>query len=169
MLSLKKIKKHNYCLTIDSSIQVRGLLCRIFFRFLTWIKKGNYILLNINTYVWRSIKNNSINYTSRNKKIETLDEKCLTITLAQEPLIEETNKAYILHESINNLPIGCKSILELYAFDGHTYNSAANHLGISINTVKTQIKKAYKILRHDLKNDYLFLILLLKNSLSHLF
>ena len=89
--------------------------------------------------------------------------------MAQEPLIEETNKAFILHESINNLPIGCKSILELYAFDGHKYKSAANHLGISMNTVKTQIKKAYKILRHDLKNDYLFLILLLKNSLSHLF
>lgn len=126
-------------------------------------RKDNTILININAYVWRAIKNNSIKYVTRTKKIESLDENCLSIPLPDEPLIEETNRTSILQQSINNLPLGCKSVFELCALDGHKYNSAAEHLGISVNTVKTQMKKAYKILRHDLKNYYLLILLFLEN------
>jgi RNA polymerase sigma-70 factor (ECF subfamily) len=83
--------------------------------------------------------------------------------LPDEPLIEETNRTSILQQSINNLPLGCKNVFELCALDGYKYSSAADHLGISVNTVKTQMKKAYKILRHDLKNYYLLILLFLEN------
>ncbi len=152
-----------YCLLSYSYVSqweiAEDIVQDVFVKVLT--KKDNTVLLNINAYVWRAIKNNSLKHISRTKKIESLDENCLTIPLEEEPLIQETNRTSILQESINKLPLGCKSVFELCALDGHKYNSAANHLGISVNTVKTQMKKAYKILRHDLKNYYLLLFLLL--------
>jgi RNA polymerase sigma-70 factor (ECF subfamily) len=154
-----------YCLLSYSYVSqwdiAEDIVQDVFVKLLT--KKDITILLNINAYVWKAIKNNSIKYISRTKKIESLDETCLSIPLPEEPLIEETNKATILQESINNLPPGCKSVFELCAMDGHKYNSAADHLGISVNTVKTQMKKAYKILRHDLKNYYLLIFPFLEN------
>lgn len=158
-------KKHYrvYCLLSYSYVAkweiAEDIVQDVFVKVLT--KKDNAILLNMNAYVWRAIKNNSIRYITRTRKVETLDENCLSIPLPDEPLIIETNRTSILQESINNLPPGCKSVFELCALDGNKYNSAADHLGISVNTVKTQMKKAYKILRHDLKNYYLLIIFLL--------
>jgi len=154
-----------YCLLSYSYVSqwdiAEDIVQDVFVKVLT--NKDNTIFLNISAYVWKAIKNNSIKYISRTKKIESLDENYLSIPLADEPLIEETNRATILQESINNLPIGCKSVFELCALDGHKYSSAADHLGISVNTVKTQMKKAYKILRHDLKNYYLLIFPFLEN------
>ncbi|MDO6603957.1 sigma-70 family RNA polymerase sigma factor [Arenibacter palladensis] len=165
---IEQIFKKNYrvyCLLSYSYVSqwsvAEDIVQDVFVNLLT--KKDNTILLNINAYVWRAIKNNSIKYVSRTKKNEPLDENCLSIPLSEEPIIEHANRASIIHESINKLPHGCKSVFELCALDGHKYNSAADQLGISVNTVKTQMKKAYKILRHDLKNYYLFILLLLEN------
>ncbi|MEG3655840.1 sigma-70 family RNA polymerase sigma factor [Arenibacter palladensis] len=154
-----------YCLLSYSYVAqwdiAEDIVQDVFVRLLS--KQDNVILLNINAYVWRAIKNNSLKFISRNRKNETLDENCLSIPLPEEPLIEESNRALILQESINNLPPGCKSVFELCALDGHKYYSAADHLGISVNTVKTQMKKAYKIIRHDLKNYYLIVLFFLEN------
>lgn len=166
--NIEQLFKKNYrfyCLLSYSYVSqwhiAEDIVQDVFVKLLT--KKDNTILLNINAYVCRAIKNNSIKYISRTKKNESLDAACLSIPLPEEPLIEENNSPTILQESINNLPLGCKSVFELCALDGHKYNSAAEHLGISVNTVKTQMKKAYKILRRDLKNFYLIILLFLEN------
>ena len=160
-------KKHyrDYCLLSYSYVTkweiAEDIVQDVFVKVLT--NKDNTILLNLNSYVWRAIKNNSIKYITRTRKFETLDENCLSIPLPDEPLIIETNRTSVLQESINNLPPGCKSVFILCALDGKKYNSAAENLGISVNTVKTQMKRAYKILRHDLKNYYLLIIFFLEN------
>ena len=41
------------------------------------------------------------------------------------------------------------------------YKDVANSLDISVNTVKTQMKIAYKTLREKLRQDQFFLLLLL--------
>lgn len=154
-----------YCLLSYSYVSqwdiAEDIVQDVFVKLLT--KKDSTLFLNINAYVWRAIKNNSVKYITRTKKLETLDENCLFIPFHDEPVNEEINRASILQKSINNLPLGCKNVFELCALDGLKYNSAANHLGISVNTVKTQMKKAYKILRHDLKNYYLIILLFLEN------
>ncbi|MCM4162656.1 MULTISPECIES: sigma-70 family RNA polymerase sigma factor [unclassified Arenibacter] len=154
-----------YCLLSYSYVSqwdiAEDIVQDVFVKVLT--KKNSTILLNIHAYLSMAIKNNSIKYITRTKKVETLDENCLSIPLPEEPLIEESYRTSILQESINNLPLGCKSVFELCALDGHKYITAADHLGISVNTVKTQMKKAYKILRRDLKNYYLVVLLFLEN------
>ena len=154
-----------YCLLSYSYVSqwdiAEDIVQDVFVKVLT--KKDSTVFLNIEAYIRKAIKNNSIKCISRTKKIESLDENCWSIPISEEPLTEETNRAAILQESINNLPLGCKNVFELCALDGHKYNSAADYLGVSVNTVKTQMKKAYKILRHDLKNYYLLILLFLEN------
>lgn len=118
-------------------------------------------ILNLNAYVQRAVKNNSIKYISRTKKLESIDEISLEIPNPEELQSEEGQTTALLQESIKNLPLRCKSVFELCALDGYKYKTAADHLGVSVNTVKTQMKRAYKILRHDLKNYILLLLFFL--------
>jgi len=43
-----------------------------------------------------------------------------------------------------------KKVLQLKVYEGKTYNEIAEELGISINTVKTHLKRAFDILRKQL-------------------
>ena len=59
-------------------------------------------------------------------------------------------------DAINSLPVQCREILVLVVFEEMKYSEAAEKLGISINTVKTQMRIAYRELRKKLSKDELF-------------
>ena len=154
-----------YCLLSYSYVSqwdiAEDIVQDVFIKVLT--KRKSTKILNINAYIYKSIKNSSLKYIERTVKLESIDKKSWDIPYPDGVPMEDNNMTAILSESIKNLPIGCKNVFELCALDGHKYNSAANHLGISVNTVKTQMKKAYKILRSDLKNYYLLILFFLEN------
>jgi|GEM_PF-2869035 len=64
----------------------------------------------------------------------------------------------ILEQGVSNLPECCREIFRLSRDKEMDYNRIADRLGISKNTVKTQIKIALAHLRRALK-DYLGIIL----------
>jgi len=66
----------------------------------------------------------------------------------------------ILQKGITELPEACREIFILSRTDNMKYSEIADKLGISVNTVKTQMKIALAYLRENLK-DYLMLLLLL--------
>lgn len=59
-----------------------------------------------------------------------------------------------LQKALDLLPPQCRHIFELSRFDELKYREIADHLGISIKTVETQMGKALRILRLQLA-DYL--------------
>ncbi|MGD2034686.1 MAG: RNA polymerase sigma-70 factor [Bacteroidales bacterium] len=65
---------------------------------------------------------------------------------------------------INSLPEKCREVFVLNRFEGKKYGEVADYLNISVKTVETQMSKALKTLRDNLK-DYihLLLFLILKN------
>jgi RNA polymerase sigma-70 factor (ECF subfamily) len=65
---------------------------------------------------------------------------------------------------INALPEKCREIFILNRFENKKYSEIASHLNISVKTVETQMSKALKSLRENLK-DYIHLLLfiLLRN------
>lgn len=65
---------------------------------------------------------------------------------------------------IGQLPEKCREIFVLNRFEGKKYQEIADQLNISVKTVETQMSKALKVLRENLK-DYLhlFLLFLIKN------
>ncbi|MDD4192049.1 MAG: sigma-70 family RNA polymerase sigma factor, partial [Mangrovibacterium sp.] len=60
-----------------------------------------------------------------------------------------------IRRSLNRLPEKCRTIFQLSRFGELKYHEIASQLGISVKTVETQMGKAIRILKHDLK-DYLY-------------
>ena len=124
------------------------------------------ITTSIKWYLVKAVRNTSLNYLEKNKATNKL-----TISLSSAdyqilswdsdyPLGQLFQKEIlnILEKGINELPQACKEIFMLSRNEEMNYNQIARMLGISVNTVKTQMKIALARLRGKLKD---FLIILL--------
>ncbi len=61
-----------------------------------------------------------------------------------------------LTKLIMNLPNGYRTVFNMYVIDGYTHKEIAEKLGVSTSTSKSQLLKARKMLRLNLKKtDYL--------------
>jgi RNA polymerase sigma-70 factor (ECF subfamily) len=68
---------------------------------------------------------------------------------AEEKYIDNEIQTEV-HRAISNLPERCRRIFLMKRYDDLSYNEIASILNISINTVKTQMKRALKFLRMNL-------------------
>lgn len=71
-----------------------------------------------------------------------------------------------LRLAIAKLPDQCRNIFAAVYIDGKKYKEAADEYGVSINTVKEQLKRAMSRLRATLKDFAPILILLITGALS---
>ena len=122
------------------------------------------------SYLFTSVYNRCMNHLRDQKKF-TSDENLEKEELKQSNLnttdhIETAELESQIWKTINSLPEKCKEVFMLNRFEGKKYNEIAEHLGISVKTVETQMSKALKVLRENLK-DYIhiFLFFILKNLL----
>ncbi len=85
--------------------------------------------------------------------------------------VEEENHRSFSHQDVNNkqdaehlmrlidaLPLGYKTVFNLYAIEGYTHREIGEMLGISENTSKSQLSKARKALQNKLgeQNELLY-------------
>ena len=114
---------------------------------------------NLNTYSgtgsfrgWlrRIMINEALTYLRRNKNmylevdIEIVDE-IPNFPKHQELLGEEEMMAMI-----QDLPVGYRTVFNLYAIEGYSHKEIAGILGININTSKSQLSRARSILQNKL-------------------
>lgn len=79
----------------------------------------------------------------------TDDERNHTEIAAQEHIVEEMSAKEILL-LIHGLPDGCKTVFNLYVFEGRTHKEIAQALGISEGTSKSQLHLAKSILKNKI-------------------
>ncbi len=117
---------------------------------------------NLRNYLFNSVKNASINYTQRNKKFYTALEDADLSSAYAESNDEFTKEEFAakVAKSIDQLPPQCKKIFLLAYLDNLSYQNIAEALQLSKNTVKTQMGIAYKLLREQLKDAIVNLMLL---------
>ena len=65
---------------------------------------------------------------------------------------------------MDSLPPKCKEIFILGCVEGLSYKEVAEQLGVSVNTVKTQVKVAYKKIKSEFGNTDKNFMLILCNS-----
>ena len=130
--------------------------------FVTIINQGNTLeIQNLNAYFHRAVRNASIKKLQRTKKLISLDDKILDsydFDDSKETEINKSEKWDFINNRINKLPPKCRKIFLLCVLNGMKYKEVAASQDVSINTVKTQIKKAYKLLRNSLEEVNLFLL-----------
>ncbi len=121
--------------------------------------------IRIKTYLYRSIRNTSINHL-KHLKVEDKYNKRRSDELDSEKsflsdiLEKETHR--IIYQAIEELPEKQKEIVYKSIW-GLSNAEIAEEMHVSINTIKTQKARAYKQLRHKLQNIYSVLNLLLLN------
>lgn len=110
---------------------------------------------SINSYLYRSVINASINYLNRQKNIEKHHLK-IAANYSEESMIEldEENELIVLiNNEIEKLPTQCKKVFKLSRFEQLKYKEIASLLDISERTVENHISNALKTLRNELLGE----------------
>lgn len=121
-----------------------------------WEKKSKLkIQGSFKNYAYRSICHASIKYQKRmviidydSEYISKAAEKTV-YTHDTDRYIFENERDQKLWDMIDQMPDKRKEIFLLSQRKGFTYNQIADNLNISVNTVKTQIKRAFVFLRTE--------------------
>ncbi|WJS93862.1 sigma-70 family RNA polymerase sigma factor [Flavobacterium johnsoniae] len=126
---------------------------------LTQLNNSNEIL-NLKSYIFIAVKNNSIKRLKKSKRTSTILDNDIFEVSHEENLINYERNTYIL-DMVDTLPDQSKRVFELCVIEGLKYETAAETLNISINTVKYHLKKSYKTLRSVLQDQFLLLVIAL--------
>lgn len=119
-----------------------------------WIERKTLaIKTSLNSYLYRAVYNASLDYLKHDKvkdRYQKMNTENAQVTYDQS--IEFMELVNNLEKSIERLPDQCKTIFRLSRFENLKYREIADKLNISENTVDTQIRRALKKLKEDLKN-----------------
>ncbi|HEY4787604.1 MAG TPA: RNA polymerase sigma-70 factor [Bacteroidales bacterium] len=132
------------------------------------------IELSLREYLIKAVHNNCISYYRMQKVQEKLkhevdenQKKAYSLMdISENPLEYTIMNEFEKHinEAIESLPTRYKQAFKLSRFDQMTYEEIAVEMGISINGVKMNMKKALEFLREKL-SDYLISIAIIFISL----
>jgi RNA polymerase sigma factor (sigma-70 family) len=98
-----------------------------------WMKR---VMVNAALQILRKQKLQYVELIEGYQQVESNDVSVLSDMSAQE-----------LIRLIQNLPVGYRTVFNLYVMDGLTHQEIANELNISENTSKTQLFKAKKLIK----------------------
>ncbi len=113
---------------------------------------------NIQGYLSFSVKNKCLNHIDHLQVVDKYRQQCLMQEVSEteenpEALIEEVGRL------LEKLPEKRRKVLEMSVLDSKSYAEISGELGISLNTVKDHIKKAYAFLREEAQKSIAFPVL----------
>lgn len=131
-----------------------------------WENKDElHITKSFQAYLFMSVQNTSIKYLEHLKVLKKYQEFATT-ALRNKELLYSNNDQYPIanliskeieseiNAAIQALPDQCRQVFCLHRFNELSYEEISVKLNISINTVRTQMMRALKKLRENLK-EYL--------------
>ncbi len=115
---------------------------------------------SLETWITRIMINNSISAIKKevrkgikvdleNVKLKASDEQDFDIAQPKQISVNQ------VVTTMEQLPIGYRTVLSMYVLDGFTHNEIAQQLGIKEGTSKSQLAKAKKMLANLLREAYL--------------
>jgi RNA polymerase sigma-70 factor (ECF subfamily) len=84
--------------------------------------------------------------------------------LPDEEMHEELDRYAKLYSTLEKLPEQRRRILELAVYESFSYAQIAERLHISVNTVKTQMGRAYRFIKEELDPKSLQLFFMLTSN-----
>ncbi len=114
-------------------------------------KKDQLQMRSVN-FLYSCVKNASVNYHhSKEGKVQKVSEDFIKEALLDDTSFEkEEEKMKLLedlYEAIEGLPLQCREVLKQVYLMQQTYSDVAHQMGISVNTVKSHMTKAFRLLR----------------------
>jgi RNA polymerase sigma-70 factor (ECF subfamily) len=124
--------------------------------YVIWKERGKIqILSSIKSYLYKSVKNRSLQYIEHLHVREKYRETVLQQNTLSEPspaeLLEYKELTEVLKQTFEKLPERCRRIFNLHRMNGKKYKAIAESLSISVKTVEAEMTKAYRILRKEVE------------------
>jgi RNA polymerase sigma-70 factor (ECF subfamily) len=135
---------------------VQEMFCELWDR-----REAHRVHSSTRAFLFRSARNAVLNYLTRVKKITVALSDALSDDLVFQDEMETARRDKMLYALIERLPEQRRRIFKLCFFDELKYMEVARQLGISVNTVKTQMGRALAELRSS-AGELLLLFLMKK-------
>lgn len=152
---------------VKNPVDAEEIVSEVFLKL--WNNKESLVITSsLKTYLIRAVHNTALNYLEKMRPTNYGELPDFMLELAgwdnDYPLgrLFEKEAFELLEKGIHSLPEGCREIFLLSRDKDMTYNDIAQRLGISVNTVKTQMKIALSRIRELLK-DYMPILLVFLN------
>lgn len=109
----------------------------------------------LDRYMFHLVKNAALNDLRGTQRRELRHEKVMAeMALENENGGEgKLHEMEILYAAINQLPLERRRVFMMICAEGMKYQDVADTLGVSINTVRTQMGRSMKFLREKLKDQ----------------
>ncbi|SDB48460.1 RNA polymerase sigma-70 factor, ECF subfamily [Flavobacteriaceae bacterium MAR_2010_188] len=131
-----------------------------------WQKKNNIsIEISFRAYAVKAIKNLSIQAIRKSEKENSLLNKVVLQEYDIQRDTEVINFKQKIFRVLEKLPEKRREIFVAAVLNGHSYEEIAETRAISINTVKTQIKRSYAFLRTYRREDFVIIFICSISSL----
>lgn len=115
-----------------------------------------HIQMSVKAYLYTAVRHGALNVLKK-QLIERKHNPQLTefveFLQTSEYSDEEQEEINRIRQVMAELPKQCLKVFLMSAIDGKKYQEIADELDISINTVKTHISKAYRLIREKTSGD----------------
>ncbi|MDL2256055.1 RNA polymerase sigma-70 factor [Parabacteroides sp. OttesenSCG-928-G06] len=120
--------------------------------FLSYWEKREILTFNPSflAYAYRSVYNMSLNYLRNNERFVYGYEIVIDLIDADVEEEDVQELLHLLNKAIDELPERCKRIFVMATLEKKKYAEVADLLGVSVNTVKVQVSRAYRILKEKI-------------------
>ena len=117
---------------------------------------------SLSGYLYTAVRNQAHTYRTRIDNNPTLggdhssgsDLFAPSENMTPQNSLELSELTDMLDKEISSLPDACQEAFRLVKEDGKSYQEAASEMGISVNTLKTHLRRAMKKLRTSLLNKF---------------
>ena len=108
---------------------------------------------NISSYLYSSVKHACLRYFRRLRLLDEYKKRqaeALVLSFADDDVEDDKELVALVQQALSKLSEQQRKIVELHVMEGKKYLEIAEQLALSENTVRTHLKRAYKILRENL-------------------
>lgn len=127
-----------------------------------WQRRDSFQDINaVKAFLYVTVRNRCLNICKHGKVVRKYED--LLDEAWEEDSISRLIEAEVLdgiYQALQKLPAGCRNVLQLSYFEGMKNKDIAEHLQVSINTVKTQKMRGLQLLRGLLKSSSVIPLLL---------
>lgn len=116
----------------------------------------------LKSWFYKVARNAAVDYL-RHLQVEDKHKLLMAEAMMSVPDMDERIDEQVCNKvnlAMESLPEQCRLIIRLNVLEGKKYQEIAEELGITINTIRTQVSRGYKKLREILSNEDNFLTLL---------
>lgn len=154
-----------YALSYTNDPQVTEDIISDIFEYLWSSRKKIDISYSLKPFIYRMLKNRCINYLRHERvKQKYIDYSLRDMTEAEEDLREHETLIRKMMTEIEKLPDKRRLVFKMCFLENKKYKEVGNELNISVNTVKTHIRKALMHLRENVASKNISLFLLIKST-----